>query len=170
MTIYDFCIKVKKACNLFFVFVIKKSLCKCGKHSKIGLGSRFIGIKNISIGNNCSIGEESLFITTKAKVIIGDDVIFAPRVTVVSGNHRLDMKNRLINSVKDNEKLPENDADVIFEGDNWIGTGAIILKGVTVGRGSVVAAGSVVTKNVEPFSIVGGCPAKKIKMRFEKEA
>lgn len=55
---------------------------------------------------------------------------------------------------------------VIIEGDNWIGANAIILKGVTVGRGAVVAAGSVVIHDVPPYSIVGGVPAKVISERF----
>ena len=95
--------------------------------------------------------------------------MFAPRVTIVTGDHRIDLPNRFMDSVKDNEKLSENDKDVVFEGDNWIGTGTIILKGVTVGKGSVIAAGSVVTHDVPKYSIVGGIPAKLIKMRFTDE-
>lgn len=56
-----------------------------------------------------------------------------------------------------------------FEGDNWICTNACILKGVTVGKGAVVAAGAVVTKDVPPYSIVAGAPARVIKMRFDEE-
>lgn len=55
---------------------------------------------------------------------------------------------------------------VKIEGDNWIGANATILKGVTVGFGSVVAAGAVVTHDVLPYSIVGGVPAKILSMRF----
>lgn len=67
------------------------------------------------------------------------------------------------------EKKPENDLKVIIEDDVWLGTGAIILKGVTIGRGSVIAAGALVTKDVPPYSIVGGLPAKVIKMRFSEQ-
>lgn len=66
-------------------------------------------------------------------------------------------------------KLPENDLDVVFEGDNWIGMNSTILKGVTIGRGCVVAAGAVVNKSTPPYSVVGGVPAKVLKMRFTKE-
>ena len=66
-------------------------------------------------------------------------------------------------------KLPENDEDVIFEGDNWIGMNVTILKGVTIGRGCIVAAGAVVNKSTPPYSIVGGIPAKVLKMRFTPE-
>ena len=67
------------------------------------------------------------------------------------------------------EKLPENDAPVVIEDDVWIGANVTRLKGVTIGRGSVVAAGAVVTKSCPPYSIIGGVPAKVLKMRFTPE-
>ena len=96
--------------------------------------------------------------------------MFGPHVLVVTGDHRTDVIGRYLDSVTDEEKLPENDKDVVIVGDNWIGAHVIILKGVTVGRGAIVAAGAVVTRDVPPYAIVGGCPAKVIKYRFtEKE-
>jgi len=71
-------------------------------------------------------------------------------------------------TVTDSEKSPDNDKDVVFEGDNWVGANATILKGVTVGKGSVISAGAVVTHDVPPYAIVGGVPAKVIRMRNEK--
>lgn len=59
--------------------------------------------------------------------------------------------------------------EIKVDGDVWIGNGAIILSPAVIGRGAIVAAGSVVTRNVPPYSIVGGCPAKLIKMRFTIE-
>ena len=67
------------------------------------------------------------------------------------------------------DKLPENDLPVVIEDGCWIGANVTILKGVRVGRGSVIAAGAVVTKSCEPYSIIGGVPAKLIKMRFTPE-
>ena len=64
------------------------------------------------------------------------------------------------------DKLPENDAAVVIEDDVWTGANVTILKGVTIGRGSVVAAGAVVTKSCPPYSIIAGVPAKVVKMRF----
>lgn len=58
---------------------------------------------------------------------------------------------------------------MLFEGDNWIGANAVILKGVCIGRGSVVAAGAVVTINVPRYAIVGGVPARVIGYRFDKD-
>ena len=61
------------------------------------------------------------------------------------------------------------DLPVVIEDGCWIGANVTILKGVTIGRGSVVAAGAVVTKSCEPYSIIGGIPAKLLKMRFTPE-
>lgn len=69
-------------------------------------------------------------------------------------------------SVRDKEKLPEDDMDIILQGDNWIGANATILRGVTIGEGAIIAAGAVVTKNVPPYSI-WEVPARSIKERFE---
>lgn len=65
--------------------------------------------------------------------------------------------------------MPENDKDVIIEDGVWVGCNVTILKGVHIGKGSVIAAGSIVTKDVPPYSIVGGNPAKVIKFRFTEE-
>ena len=96
-------------------------------------------------------------------------VVTDTAVTVITGGHRTDIVGRYMITVKDNEKRPEDDRDIIFEGDNWIGANSTILRGVTVGEGSIIAAGAVVTKDVPPYSIVGGVPAKVIKMRFTEE-
>lgn len=71
--------------------------------------------------------------------------------------------------VSDDEKLPENDLPIVIEDDVWCGANVTILKGVTIGHGSVVAVGAVVTKSFLPYSIIGGVPAKLIKMRFDNE-
>lgn len=92
--------------------------------------------------------------------------MFGPEVTIRGGNHRIDVLGRYMIDIKENEKRPEDDPGVVIEDDVWVGTRAIILAGVIVGRGAVVAAGAVVTKSVPPYAIVGGNPAKVIKMRW----
>lgn len=141
---------------------------KCGKNVRIGRRVRVEGWKNLNIGNNVSIGTECVFLTTRAKVCIKDHVLFGPRVTCISGDHRFDIVGRYIDSITDAEKLEENDKDIVFEGDNWIGANAIILKGVTIGRGAIVAAGAVVANDVIPYDVVGGVPAKHIRYRFNE--
>lgn len=95
--------------------------------------------------------------------------MFGPNVTVITGDHRTDLIGRYMTSVRNEEKLPENDQAVVFEGDNWIGANVTILKGVRVGNGAIVASGAVVDKDVPPYAIVGGVPAKVIKYRFTEK-
>ena len=91
--------------------------------------------------------------------------MFGPRVTVITGDHRIDVPGKPMIAVT--EKLAENDQDVVFEGDNWIGANVTILKGVTIGEGAVVAAGAVVTRSIDKYSIWGGIPARKLRDRFQ---
>jgi len=124
------------------------------------------GWENLSIGDGTSIPKHSVFYCTEAPLTIGKKVIFGPRPTIITGDHRIDLTDKAIIDVTVDEKLPENDLPVIIEDECWIGANVTILKGVTIGRGSVVAAGAVVTKSCEPYSIIGGVPAKLIRMRF----
>lgn len=131
--------------------------------------SDFKGLWNLSVGEGASIPKGSVFYCTKAPLTIGKKVIFGPRPTIITGDHRTDLIGRYIIDITDNDKLPENDAPVVIEDDVWCGANVTILKGVTIGRGSVVAAGAVVTKSFPPYSIIGGVPAKLLKMRFTPE-
>ena len=84
----------------------------------------------------------------------------------LGSNHNF--KNITTYIFKDSTKLLTN-GDIIVGHDVWIGYGSTIMSGVTIGDGAVIAAGSLVTKNVDPYSIVGGNPAKEIKKRFNQE-
>ncbi|MBO4467868.1 MAG: acetyltransferase [Clostridia bacterium] len=121
---------------------------------------------NIECGNNVTFGYDNIILSSKAKVIIGDHVMFGPRVTVITGDHRIDIEGRFMDSITDSEKLPENDRNVEFCGDNWVGANSTILKGVRVGKGAVVAAGALVIDDVPDYCVVGGVPARVIKKRF----
>jgi acetyltransferase-like isoleucine patch superfamily enzyme len=122
--------------------------------------------RNITLGNDVYIGPGANF-SSITVISIGNKVMFGPNVTILGGDHNISCMGKYMYDVK--EKLPENDLPVYIEDDVWIGASAIILKGVRIGTGSVVAAGAIVTKDVEPYSIVVGVPAKKIKMRFSEE-
>lgn len=154
--------------KVFVVPGIKKSFDSCGENVRIAFGCDFKPASNISVGNNSQIGARSLFWTTRAKIKIGNYVLMGPGVTIITGDHRTDIIGKHIIEVTDAEKLPENDADVVIEDGVWIASNVTILKGVTIGEGAVVAAGAVVVKNVEPYTIVGGVPARKIKDRFSE--
>lgn len=147
----------------------KMAFKKCGKNVRVPRGCSFSGIENVEVGNNVAFGSGLKVLSTRAKVSIGNDVMFGPNVTVITGDHRIDILDRPMISLTDKDKLPENDQDIVFEGDNWIGANATILKGVKIGYGAVVAAGAVVTKDVPSHSIVGGVPARVLKYRGSGE-
>jgi acetyltransferase-like isoleucine patch superfamily enzyme len=125
--------------------------------------------QTISIGNNVYVGQGCRFQATKSNIFIKNNVMFGPNVSVHGGNHRHDIIGKYMIDIKLDEKLPENDQDVIIEDDCWIGTGAIILKGVTIGEGSIIGAGSVINKSVAPYSIVVGSKQQQIFSRFSSE-
>lgn len=102
--------------------------------------------------------------STGAKITIGNSVLFGPHVFIITGNHQVNQIGKYIIDVE--KKTECCDADVVIEDDVWIGAGTIILKGVRIGRGSVIGAGSVVTKDTQPYSINAGNPCHKIRMRF----
>lgn len=124
--------------------------------------------RNISVGNNVYLGTDTRIISTQAEVIIHNNVMFGPGVTIITGNHRYDIVGRTMYSITEKEKRPSDDQNVIIESDVWIGANAIILKGVHISTGSIVAAGACVTSDVPEYSIVGGVPAKVIGYRFTK--
>lgn len=138
---------------------------KCGKHVYLRPScSDFKGLWNMTVGDYTSIPKGATFYCTEAPLTIGKKVIFGPHPTIITGDHRIDVIGKYI--MDSTEKLPENDAPVVIEDDVWTGANVTILKGVTIGRGSVIAAGAVVTKSFPPYSIIGGVPAKVLKMRF----
>lgn len=165
--IYNLCMKIAGAFQRTIVSpLITHEFSRCGQKVYISRKCIFAGQKNISIGNDVSFGPECIVYCTKAKLTIGSHVIIEPRVTFVTGDHRIDLADKPMSLVTDKEKLPENDQEIVIGDDVWIGSNVTILKGVTIGDGAIVTAGAVVTKNVEPFTIVGEVPAKRIKKRF----
>lgn len=102
--------------------------------------------------------------TVGVNVELGRYVMLAPLVAIVGGDHRIhDPGVPMIFSGR--EEVPPT----VIEDDAWIGYGAIVMAGVRVGRGAVVAAGAIVTKDVPPYEIHGGVPARKLADRFTPE-
>lgn len=119
-----------------------------------------IGSANkISIGDNVQIGHHSDILATTEEIIIGNDVMIASYVSILAVNHNFEDKSK---SVRQQGLIAKK---IIIKDDVWIGTKATILAGVTIGKGAVIGAGAVVTKDVPPYAVVGGVPAKIIKMR-----
>ena len=158
---------VRGCTNRFLSFFYKKMLRGCGSNVRFSALTSDFTYRNITIGNDVYIGPHALFLCTESQIFIGNKVLFGPHVTIIGGDHRITDVGRFIYDVLD--KHPEDDQDVHIEDDVWIGTNTTLLKGVTVGRGAVVAAGALVTKDVPPYAIVGGVPAKVLKYRFTPE-
>ena len=136
--------------------MINKQIAYFGLSNKI----RQFALKNCGykIGNKVYLGNEVLIITESGydvRLSIGDRASISPRVTFILASGS--------NNSKVREIIPLKVGNIEINCDAWIGTGAIIYPGVSIGEGAVVAAGAIVTKNVLPFTIVGGAPAKYIK-------
>lgn len=122
---------------------------------------------NISIGDRTFVGGRTLLDVT-CDMSIGNDVLISWGCTIIDHNsHSIKFEDRQNDVVDwiDGKKNWSNVSTkpIVIQDKAWIGFNSIILKGVTIGEGSIVAAGSVVTKNVEPYTVVGGNPAKLIK-------
>jgi acetyltransferase-like isoleucine patch superfamily enzyme len=123
--------------------------------------------ENIILGSDVFLSTCPTLMAAKSTIRIGNKVMFGPHVTLIGGGHNTAEVGRFMTDVT--EKHPGDDLGIVIEDDVWVGTRAVILRGVTVGRGSIVGAGSVVTKNVPPYAIVAGCPARVIKFRWTVE-
>lgn len=120
--------------------------------------------KTISVGDDVSFGIGATLWATESSITIGNKVMFGPNVTIMGGDHNASKIGCFMSDT--HEKMPGDDLPVVIEDDVWIGSGVIILKGVRIGRGSIIAAGALVIRNVPPYSIMGGVPAKRLKVRW----
>lgn len=112
--------------------------------------------KNIEIGNGTFINSEVRFAAPSEKIIIGCNVLVGPRVCFETVNHgilHIQGKGR-----------GQTSKPIFIEDEVWIGAGAIITPGITIGRGAVIAAGAVIIKDVPPLTVVGGVPAKPLRI------
>lgn len=130
---------------------------KLGKGSTIHMWARFFQPKNIRIGEDTVVGDHA-FLDGRAPLTIGNHVDIASQVLIYNSEHDLDAEGF------EAKNAPVDIGDYVF-----VGPRATILPGVKVGKGAVVAAGAVVTKDVPDFAIVGGVPAVKIGERKNKD-
>lgn len=136
-------------------FCGKLILKECGKNVNIEKGARFGS--ELSLGDNSGIGINAQI---APYVTIGKDVMMGPDCMMYTTNHGMERTD--IPMWKQKSSVP---SPIVIDDDVWIGSRVIILSGVHIGKGSVIGAGSVVTKDVAPYSIVGGNPAKLIRIR-----
>ncbi|AHG88392.1 transferase hexapeptide repeat containing protein [Gemmatirosa kalamazoonensis] len=114
--------------------------------------------EGMTLGDRVAVGAGA-FLGAQGGITIGDDVIMGPGVRIFSENHRTDDVDRPIRA------QGVRRAAVTIGRDCWLGAGATVLAGVSVGEGSVVAAGAVVTRDVPPYSVVAGVPARVVRAR-----
>lgn len=129
---------------------------------------------DIELDNNISIsGPGTVLHAVKGKIKIGSYTSIAPNVTITEFNHDINRPSTYAFGYNIFHEEFKNDVtskgNITIGEDVWIGSNVCILSGVNIGRGAVIAAGAVVNKDVEPYSIVGGVPARLIKMRFSQE-
>ena len=136
-------------------FWAKRIVCHAGKNVNIERGAVFT--PGLSIGDNSGIG---IRCEVYGNVTIGNDVMMGPEVVIYTSGHaheRTDVSMRLQG---DSEERP-----VVIGNDVWIGRRAMIMPGVTIGDGCIIAAGAVVTKDVPEYTVAAGVPAKVVRDR-----
>lgn len=144
-------------CERFKEFFGRRIFKFCGKNVNIGKGARFGNGRDIEIGDNSGIGMHA---KVPNNIKIGNDVMMGVNVIIFSANHAFDR----IDIPMRKQGMKKSDP-VVIEDDVWIGSNVIIMAGRRVSKGTVIAAGSVVTKDFPAYSIIGGNPAKLIKSR-----
>lgn len=148
--------KFSSSCRSSF---LKTKLRKLGKGVTIMNDVHFSGHKNIEVGSQVYIGKGSFLLAEMGGIKIGDNVLIAPGVKINSRNHNFSSRGSLI------KEQGYSSAKIVIENDVWLAANCMILPGVTIGEGAVVAAGAVVSKDVKPYSVVAGVPARQISER-----
>lgn len=140
---------------------IKKQV-NCGDESTVRIGDNTVIMngENIYIGKNTYINSGFFKASKNSKIVIGDNCLISYNVHMRTDTHNYIKRDVNIKDQGHNEK------NIIIGNDVWIGYGAQILSGVSIGDGAVIAAGAIVTKDVMPYSVVAGVPAIEIKKRI----
>ena len=134
--------------------------CTVGRYAQIAPTGILGGVpgEGLKMGDNANIGPYS-FIGCSGYIEIGARVLMGPRVNLLAENHNFDVAGVPIKNQGVTRRF------IVIEDDCWLGAGSTVLSGVTVGHNSVVAAGAVVARDVAPCSVVGGVPARVLRMR-----
>lgn len=157
--------------NIFSLMRFRRTWRKKNLHNTTIAANHF-NINLVSVGKMTYGAIRVLTYNNNSLLSIGNYCSIAPEVVfILSADHNLDKLSTFPFKVKILYQAYEgvSKGDIIVDDDVWIGYRSIILSGVHIGQGAVIAAGSVVTKDVPPYAIVGGTPAKVIKFRFNAD-
>lgn len=141
--------------------------------TKVGARQFALGLVTVGKGTYGTINIQNMYAQPKDRISIGNYVSIAPDVIFLSGvNHQIDTVTTFpfYSKLIQRSSLDAlSNGPIVVEDEVWLGTGSMIFSGVTIGKGAIVAAGALVTKDVQPYAIVGGNPAKLIRYRFPQE-
>lgn len=184
---YEFSLRLKKKGRVLYSLMISSRLKSCGKNVCFNSISQFCGGEFISVGHECTFGKHLFLtawnlkdnanpeitigdncsfgaynhITASNRIVVGNGCLTGKWITITDNSHgETDIKSLQVRPMV----RPIVSKDPVVIGNNvWIGDKATILPGVTIGDGAVIGAGAVVTKDVPPYSVVGGNPARVLK-------
>lgn len=150
---------IKKLRGRFF----GKLFANAGGNLRVARGVQIKNPANLTVGANCYFGDDVQLYAWNESITLGDNVLLAAGAKIITRKHGFA-----------NIDLPMADqgytnAPVVVEDDVWIGFNVIVLPRVTIGKSSIIGAGAVVTKDVEPYSVIGGVPARLIRKRKKKQ-
>ncbi len=161
-----FMIALKKIPKYMFLYVGRGMFSQCGNNVNFNFFDHF-DFKNICLSDNVAVSNGAHWSAPNARIIVGKKVMFGPNSTILTGDHVFDVVGKYMYDC--NLKRTGDDLDVVIEDDVWVGANVTILKGVTIGKGAIVAACALVREDVPSYAIVGGVPAKVLRFRFSRE-
>jgi maltose O-acetyltransferase len=142
-------------------FFARRLLRSCGDNINVERCADFGSGRHVQLGSRSGLGVRARLV---GPVLIGDDVMMGPDVTILTRNHAFADTSRPMRDQGAGEISP-----VTISDDVWIGMRVIVLPGVTIGRGAIIGAGAVVTKDVPPYCVAVGNPARVVRNRLERE-
>jgi maltose O-acetyltransferase len=141
-------------------FLVKRIFMQCGEEVIVKQHAYFGDGQTLSVGHHAQVGMNARI---DRDVTIGDDVVMGPDVIIMTSAHAFEDPDIPINLQGAREPMP-----VRIGRDVWIGTRVIILPGVEIGEGSVIGAGSLVSRSIPPFSVAVGVPARVVRKRGDR--
>jgi acetyltransferase-like isoleucine patch superfamily enzyme len=153
--------------NRIYGSMLKSALGFCGKNVVLHKPSVCSNPNNMYLYDNTSIMKNWTLLSDTGKFIMKDHCIASTNLVVITGNHNRVVEHTLQDSIAN--RLADEEKDVVLEEEVWLGTNVTLLPGITIGRGTTVAAGSVVNRDLPPYTLCAGIPAKVKKVYWTAE-